>query len=176
MPRSRRSATSSGFGVKWSSMAFFSRLLTITTSSAPEARPSSTTYWMAGRSTTSSISLGWALVAGRKRVPSPAAGMSAFIERLSLRCSRAAHDTTDARWRTLRRLAALQSYSIEQKDIVLVVSSSPIAPTAKRDLAKLWLRSGGCRSFPTQSYEKWGILLKTGICRSRPHCARGRLY
>lgn len=60
-------------------MAFFSRLLTITTSSAPEARPSSTTYWMAGRSTTSSISglgLGSRQKAGTEP---PAAGMSAFL-------------------------------------------------------------------------------------------------
>jgi hypothetical protein len=31
-------------------------------------------YWMTGLSTSGSISLGWALVAGRKRVPQPAAG------------------------------------------------------------------------------------------------------
>ena len=60
-------------------MAFFSRLLMMTTSSAADARPSSTTYWMAGRSTTSSISFGWAFVAGKKRVPRPAAGMRAFM-------------------------------------------------------------------------------------------------
>ena len=40
---------------------------------------SSTTYWMAGLSTTGSISLGIAFVAGRNRVPSPAAGMTAFV-------------------------------------------------------------------------------------------------
>ena len=40
---------------------------------------SSTTYWMAGLSTTGSISLGVALVAGRKRVPRPAAGTTAFV-------------------------------------------------------------------------------------------------
>ena len=44
----------------------------------PARTASSTTYWMAGLSTTGSISLGWALVAGRKRVPSPAAGMTAL--------------------------------------------------------------------------------------------------
>src|SRR6478735_7681571 len=48
-------------------------------SSIPAATASSTTYWMAGLSTTGSISLGWALVAGRKRVPSPAAGMTALV-------------------------------------------------------------------------------------------------
>jgi hypothetical protein len=40
---------------------------------------SSTTYWIAGLSTTGSISFGVALVAGRKRVPSPAAGITALV-------------------------------------------------------------------------------------------------
>ena len=48
-------------------------------SSMPARTASSTTYWMAGLSTTGSISLGCALVAGRKRVPSPAAGMTALV-------------------------------------------------------------------------------------------------
>src|SRR3954468_20889557 len=47
-------------------------------SSIPAATASSTTYWMAGLSRTGSISLGWALVAGRKRVPRPAAGITAL--------------------------------------------------------------------------------------------------
>src|SRR5438477_8265042 len=42
--------------------------------SQPEAMASSTPYWMVGLSTSGSISLGWALVTGRKRVPRPAAG------------------------------------------------------------------------------------------------------
>src|SRR6267378_1625067 len=46
--------------------------------SIPEARHSSTTYWINGLSTTVSISFGCALVAGRKRVPSPAAGRTAL--------------------------------------------------------------------------------------------------
>ena len=46
----------------------------------PAATASSTTYWIAGLSTTGSISFGIALVAGRKRVPSPAAGITALIE------------------------------------------------------------------------------------------------
>src|SRR6266511_4326913 len=45
----------------------------------PARTASSTTYWMAGLSTTGSISLGCAFVAGRNRVPSPAAGMTAFL-------------------------------------------------------------------------------------------------
>src|ERR1700688_570593 len=46
--------------------------------SMPEATHSSTTYWICGLSTTLSISLGCALVAGKKRVPSPAAGRTAL--------------------------------------------------------------------------------------------------
>src|SRR5262245_48810287 len=44
----------------------------------PEAAASSITYWMMGLSTSGSISFGCALVAGRKRVPSPAAGKTAL--------------------------------------------------------------------------------------------------
>src|ERR1700704_5331661 len=47
-------------------------------SSRPDATASSTTYWMVGLSTSGSISLGWALVTGRKRVPRPAAGNTAL--------------------------------------------------------------------------------------------------
>src|SRR5437588_9933671 len=46
---------------------------------SPARTASSTTYWIAGLSTTGSISFGWALVAGRNLVPSPAAGMTAFL-------------------------------------------------------------------------------------------------
>src|SRR6478672_12373389 len=52
--------------------------------STPDATASSTPYWMIGLSTSGSISLGCALVAGRKRVPNPAAGNTAlqtFISR-----------------------------------------------------------------------------------------------
>src|SRR5687767_12331246 len=44
----------------------------------PDARASSTPYWMIGLSTNGSISFGCALVAGRNRVPSPAAGKTAL--------------------------------------------------------------------------------------------------
>src|SRR5262249_58088101 len=47
-------------------------------SESPEATASSTTYWMIGLSTSGSISFGCAFVAGRKRVPSPAAGKIAL--------------------------------------------------------------------------------------------------
>ena len=43
----------------------------------PAARASSTTYWISGRSTSGSISFGCAFVAGRNRVPRPAAGKTA---------------------------------------------------------------------------------------------------
>ena len=55
------------------------RPVIMSTSSRPAATASSTTYWMAGLSTTGSISLGVALVAGRNRVPRPAAGMTALV-------------------------------------------------------------------------------------------------
>ena len=44
------------------------------TCSIPAATASSTAYWMIGLSTSGSISLGCALVAGRKRVPQPGGG------------------------------------------------------------------------------------------------------
>src|SRR5689334_20586219 len=46
--------------------------------SQPAAIASSTPYWMMGLSTRGSISFGCALVAGRNRVPSPAAGKTAL--------------------------------------------------------------------------------------------------
>src|ERR1700743_1473093 len=49
-----------------------------TNCSMPASRASSTAYWMTGLSTTGSISLGMALVAGRKRVPIPATGKTAL--------------------------------------------------------------------------------------------------
>src|SRR5205809_5338994 len=47
-------------------------------SERPDATASSTTYWIIGLSTSGSISFGWAFVAGRNRVPSPAAGNTAL--------------------------------------------------------------------------------------------------
>src|SRR5258708_30638785 len=58
------------------------RPVIISTSSRPAATASSTTYWMAGLSTTGSISLGVALVAGRNLVPRPAAGITALVTSL----------------------------------------------------------------------------------------------
>src|SRR5581483_9664438 len=64
---------------KWSSIVRLPRPVMIRMSSSPARIASSTTYWIAGLSTIGSISLGWALVAGRNLVPSPAAGMTAFL-------------------------------------------------------------------------------------------------
>src|SRR5512134_3936637 len=65
----------------------------------PEATASSITYWMIGLSTSGSISFGCALVAGRKRVPSPAAGNTALrilvtVDLRGLRVSRANANTS----------------------------------------------------------------------------------
>src|SRR5690348_4711542 len=49
--------------------------------SAPASTASSTAYWIRGRSSTGSISLATTLVAGRKRVPSPATGNTTLRNR-----------------------------------------------------------------------------------------------
>src|SRR5437660_1230301 len=59
-------------------MADLPRPVTIMIWSHPAAIASSTPYWMMGLSTRGSISFGCALVAGRKRVPRPAAGKTAL--------------------------------------------------------------------------------------------------
>src|SRR5918996_720711 len=45
----------------------------------PESTASCTTYWIDGISMMGKSSFGTALVAGRKRVPKPATGMTAFL-------------------------------------------------------------------------------------------------
>src|SRR5207248_10495984 len=45
----------------------------------PAAAASSSAYWMSGLSTTGIISFGLALVTGRKRLPKPATGNTAFL-------------------------------------------------------------------------------------------------
>src|SRR6187397_3620098 len=66
-------------------MARFWLEVTMMTCSMPAATASSTAYWMIGLSTRGSISFGCALVAGRKRVPQPAAGKTALRTRIELR-------------------------------------------------------------------------------------------
>src|SRR5688500_17552399 len=78
LPRCCSIASSSGEASKWSSMAFLPRPVTMMMLVRPAATASSITYWMIGLSTRGSISLGWALVAGRNRVPRPAAGKTAL--------------------------------------------------------------------------------------------------
>src|ERR1700676_2285970 len=78
LPRASRNVSSSTDTSKWSSIAFLPRPVTRMMLSIPEATASSTPYWMRGLSTSGSISLGCALVAGRNRVPSPAAGKTAL--------------------------------------------------------------------------------------------------
>src|SRR6185369_8944166 len=84
-PFSSSSRSSSYDRSKWSSMARFWLEVTMITCSMPDATASSTAYWMTGLSTSGSISLGWAFVAGRKRVPHPAAGKTAFRTRMKPR-------------------------------------------------------------------------------------------
>src|ERR1700687_516522 len=54
-----------------------------TTSSMPEDTAPSMMYWITGLSTMGSISLGTAFDAGRKRVPRPAAGITALRTRVT---------------------------------------------------------------------------------------------
>ena len=82
LPPAASVASSSGERSKWSSTVFLDRPVTMRTSSMPAATASSTTYWIPGLSTRGIISLGVALVAGRKRVPRPAAGMTALRTRM----------------------------------------------------------------------------------------------
>ncbi len=77
-PLSFSFTSSSGTESKWFEIAFLLRPMITRMSVMPACAASSTTYWIAGLSTTGSISLGIALVAGRNRVPRPAAGMTAL--------------------------------------------------------------------------------------------------
>ena len=72
-------ASISGALSKWSSIAPLPRAVMMRTSVRPARAASSTMYSSAGLSTTGSSSFGTALVAGRKRVPRPAAGMTALV-------------------------------------------------------------------------------------------------
>src|SRR5260221_10764818 len=60
-------------------MARLFRPVMKTMSRIPAATASSTAYWMRGLSTIGIISLGLALVAGRKRLPIPATGKTALV-------------------------------------------------------------------------------------------------
>src|SRR3954471_11705572 len=60
-------------------MARLCRPVTKIMSVMPAAAASSTAYWISGLSTTGIISFGLALVTGRKRLPKPATGKTAFL-------------------------------------------------------------------------------------------------
>ena len=79
LPLASRNASSSNERSKWSSIDTLSRPVMMRMSVRPARTASSTTSWIEGVSISGSISLGCALVAGRNRVPRPAAGMTAFL-------------------------------------------------------------------------------------------------
>jgi hypothetical protein len=78
LPLSRRAPTSCSSGSKYCSIVGFERLLTTTMWSIPAPSASSMMIWIAGVSPIGISSFGTALVAGRNRVPRPAAGMTAL--------------------------------------------------------------------------------------------------
>src|SRR5579884_3943991 len=106
------------------------RPVIISTSSRPAATASSTTYWIAGTSTTGSISLGIALVAGRNLVPRPAAGITALRTEAAMP-SPYGHD---------RRRGATG-----QGRMAGPAAGSPGGPAARRDRRR---RGGHCRHGP----------------------------
>ena len=79
LPRPRKVDSNSYCLSKWSSITPLLRPVTNTKCSTPASRASSTTSWISGLSTTVNISLGMALVAGKKRVPRPATGKTAVL-------------------------------------------------------------------------------------------------
>ena len=78
LPVRSRWASSSPAMSKWSTIDSFPLAQMSMMSRTPAATASATMYWMVGVSTMGSSSLGTALVAGRNRVPSPAAGITAL--------------------------------------------------------------------------------------------------
>src|ERR1700722_20280256 len=85
----------------------------------PEFMASSTPYWMRGLSTRGSISFGWALVAGRNRVPSPAAGKTA-----------------------LRTLGIIRTIVSEREDCEKLGSREDQLPSPGRQRAGVFLKIG----------------------------------
>src|SRR5437773_1571708 len=86
-------------------MAFLPRPVTMMMLVRPAATASSITYWMMGLSTRGSISLGWALVAGRKRVPRPAAGNTALRTQGFIGCGPSSGDASTGAPSACGRLA-----------------------------------------------------------------------
>lgn len=85
------------------------RLMISRISVMPLATASSTTYWITGLSTTGSISLGTALEMGRKRVPNPAAGITA-LRTLAVMMNRSRSDVKGC-WDQGRILGLITSMS-----------------------------------------------------------------
>src|SRR5438876_11513136 len=82
----------------------------------PAPTASSTPYWMIGLSTSGSISFGCALVAGRNRVPRPAAGTTALrivpAMAPSYRIVASLRDATSQRWLRGRQTRTALSYDL----------------------------------------------------------------
>ena len=74
LPRASSVPSSTRSSTKWATTLSLPSEVTITSRSAPASAASSATSSMPGVSTTGNNSLGTVLVAGRKRVPSPAGG------------------------------------------------------------------------------------------------------
>jgi hypothetical protein len=72
-------ASNSKFESKWSSMALFVLHVIMIMSSQPADIASSTKYCITGLSIIGNISFGRALLAGKKRVQKPAAGITHFL-------------------------------------------------------------------------------------------------
>ena len=79
LPFCSSSNSSSTLLSKWSSIDFLLRPVTISISSIPDSIASSIMYCNVGLSTIGNISFGWDFVAGKNLVPSPAAGIIAFL-------------------------------------------------------------------------------------------------
>ena len=64
---------------KWFSIDTFRAPVTNSNRRTPASISSSATYWTTGLRPTGNISLGWLLVAGSRRVPCPATGITAML-------------------------------------------------------------------------------------------------
>ena len=112
-PRARASGRSGPRRSSWTGP------VTMRMSSIPAATASSTTYWIPGLSTRGSISFGVALVAGRKRVPSPAAGITALRTRMGRRTHAMAPDPGARSFRARRPRGAGTEHTSAGRDTTL---------------------------------------------------------
>jgi len=107
-------------------MARLPRPVTKISSVMPAAMASSTAYWMSGLSTTGSISLGLALVAGRNRVPRPATGNTALRTAMVLKISPSLIGQADQAGKRIEKfIEKYSTYSDEEKrDIIFIYGNS----------------------------------------------------